>query len=74
MAKIVHYRNKCIGCGICYEKQPSLWRMSKKDGKATLLKATEKKGIHILPIPEFEEDLAKEVAVDCPVNIIKVVD
>ncbi|MFZ1529994.1 MAG: ferredoxin [Ferruginibacter sp.] len=72
MPKIIHYRHKCIGCGICYEKQPQHWRMSKKDGKATLLKAIEKKGIYILNIHGAESELSKEIAADCPVNIIKV--
>lgn len=71
MPKIVHYRNKCIGCGICYEKQPQHWRMSKKDGKATLIKAIEKKGIFILSIPDAETELTTMIAGDCPVNIIK---
>lgn len=43
MSKIIHYRDKCIGCGICYEMQPQEWRMSKRDGKVTLLHATKKK-------------------------------
>jgi ferredoxin len=43
MPKIIQYRNKCIGCCICVEMQPNFWRMSKKDGKATLLSAEEKK-------------------------------
>ena len=72
MPQIVHYRNKCIGCNICYEKQPEYWRLSKKDGKATLLNATEKKGIYILQIPEFAAELTRIIAQDCPVNIIKV--
>jgi ferredoxin len=43
MFKIIHYRTKCIGCGICYEIEPILWRISKKDGKATLLNSESKK-------------------------------
>lgn len=73
MPKIIHYRDKCIGCGICYEMQPEIWRMSRKDGKAVLVKATVKKDISILPIPEFMVQLSEEVAVACPVKIIKVV-
>ena len=46
MYKIIHYRGKCIGCGVCYELQPELWRMSKKDGKARLLKGICKKNIY----------------------------
>ena len=50
MHKIIHYRNKCIGCGICQEQQPERWRMSKKMARATLLKAASKKMFFILPI------------------------
>jgi ferredoxin len=73
MAKIIHYRNNCIGCGVCFEMQPEIWRMSKKDGKATLLRATEKKSIHILPMHLSIETLTREVANACPVKIIKIV-
>ncbi len=72
MPKIIHYRNKCIGCGICYEQQPDLWRMSKKDGKATLLKSEKKKDIHILAISSILQSRSQQVAEACPVRVIKV--
>ncbi len=72
MHKIIHYRNKCIGCGVCQEQQPELWRMSKKDGKATLLKAAGKKDVFILPISNSQVLHTQEVAHACPVRIIKV--
>lgn len=72
MPKIIHYRKKCIGCGICYEMMPTIWRMSKKDGKATLLKAVLKKEVSILPIDFSMIDDAKKVAEACPVKIIHV--
>ena len=72
MAKIIHYRNKCIGCGICFELQPLLWRMSMKDGKATLLNATAKKDVFIFPVSNNIHQQTLEVAKACPVNIIKV--
>lgn len=71
MPKIIHYRSKCIGCGICFELQPELWRMSKKDGKATLLKAQTSKDIFILTIPVGMEDKTREVVKVCPVRVIK---
>jgi ferredoxin len=73
MARIVQYRNKCIGCGICQELQPHLWRMSKKDGKATLLGAAVKKDIHLLPIPESLKQETQQTAGACPARIIQVV-
>ncbi len=71
MPKIVHYRYKCIGCGICYEMMPEVWRMSKKDGKATLLKGISKKQTSILLINSLQKESAKKVAKACPVKIIK---
>ena len=73
MSKIIHYRNKCIGCGICYEMQPELWRMSKKDGKATLLKAVVKKEIASVVIHEIMVEKTKAIVKACPVNIIKLI-
>ncbi len=72
MAKIIHYRDKCIGCNICFEMQPEYWRMSKKDGKATLVHSQLKKDTHILKIPDHEVDFSLEVASHCPVKVIKV--
>lgn len=72
MPKVTQYRSKCIGCGICYEMQPELWRMSKKDGKATLLKAVEKKHVAVLSICHTLFEVSKKVAMACPVKIIKV--
>lgn len=73
MFKIIHYRNKCIGCGICYEQQPGLWRISKKDGKATLLKSTAKKEVFVLPASNTVKQQTLGVAKACPVKIIKIV-
>lgn len=72
MPKIIHYRNKCIGCGICFELQPELWRMSKRDGKATLLKAKSTKDIYILPLTVAQQEKTKEVVKACPVKIIRI--
>lgn len=73
MPRIIHYRNRCIGCGICQEMQPYLWRMSKKDGKAVLLQAIDKKGVQQLMIHSSMMTLSKEVVTACPVRIIKLV-
>ncbi len=71
MPKIIHYRKKCIGCGICYEMQPALWRMSRKDGKATLLKSVPKKEVFILQVNNIILQQTREAAKACPVKIIK---
>ena len=73
MPKIIQYRHNCIGCGICHERQPDYWRMSRKDGKATLLRSVEKKGIHITGIPDHEAEASRAVAQACPARVIKVV-
>lgn len=71
MPNIVFYRNKCIGCGFCCELMPVIWRMSKKDGKATLLNSVSKKDVYILPIDHLLVDITKTVSQACPVKIIK---
>lgn len=72
MPKIVHYRSGCIGCHICVEMQPEFWRMSRKDGKATLLKSHLKKDTHILEIARDHIKYSDEVASHCPVKVIKI--
>ncbi|HOZ84417.1 MAG TPA: ferredoxin [Niabella sp.] len=72
MSKLVHYRDKCIGCGICYEMQPDYWRMSTRDGKATLVKAEMKKKVHQREIMDWDVELAQKLAHACPVKVIKI--
>lgn len=72
MVKIIHYRKKCIGCGICFEQQPGLWRMSKKDGKATLVNAIAKKDIFALTVDDEAGQQTRALTTACPVKIIKV--
>jgi ferredoxin len=72
MPKIIHYRSKCIGCNICYEMQATLWRLSKRDGKATLINGMEKRGIYQKDIDESDVALTMRTAAACPVKIIKV--
>lgn len=72
MVIITHQREKCIGCNYCVELAFNQWRMSKKDGKATLIGAINKKDFHTLKIDNAEYDDNKRAADACPVNIIKV--
>ncbi len=71
MPRIAYYRKKCIGCGICYERQPDQWRMSRKDGKANLIGSTVNKEVRIKP-STAPLQLALLVAKSCPANAIKV--
>jgi ferredoxin len=72
MPKLIHYRAKCIGCGICHDLQPDLWRMSKKDGLATLVNGELKKDTYQLEINEQIAKQSKYAVESCPVGIIKV--
>ena len=70
MFKITHYRDKCIGCNACVEAAPDRWRVSKKDGKCTLVGGNANKGIFHADIHESELEQNKLAAANCPVNII----
>ena len=69
--KIIHQREKCIGCGSCVALCPKFFEMG-EDGKATLKGAEkeEKTGLFELKIKEI--DCAKDAATACPVEIIKI--
>ncbi|MFZ2900846.1 MAG: ferredoxin [Saprospiraceae bacterium] len=72
MIVITLQRPKCIGCNYCEELAPEFFRMSKKDGKSTLLHATEKKGFHTARTPSDQAEEALQAAAKaCPVKIIK---
>lgn len=73
MIIITLQRDKCIGCNYCQEVAPEQYRMSKKDGKAVLLEARERKGFHTVKLHDnslLEENL--KAAEGCPSKIIKV--
>lgn len=72
MVRIIYFRNKCIGCGGCVEAAPQRWRMSKKDGKSTLLNSVPKKETFQILVEDDELDKIKAAEASCPVNIIKV--
>lgn len=73
MLIITLQRDKCIGCNYCVEAAPELFRMSRKDGKAVLLKSVEKRGFWNLKTHRMDlypqAEKAKEV---CPAKIIQV--
>jgi ferredoxin len=67
MFKVLHYRERCIGCNACVEAAFQRWRMSKKDGKAVLIGGIEKRGIYQISLSEVERDdnvLAMEACPD----------
>lgn len=72
MIRITHQREKCIGCNYCVEFAYHRWRMSKKDGKVTLIEGNNKKGFYtaVAGDDEYEENM--NAAKACPVKIIRV--
>jgi len=72
MIRIIHQRNKCIGCNYCEEVAPYRWQMNETDGKSDLLDSKQKKGIYISIVGDDEYDDNIEAANICPVNIIRV--
>ncbi|MCB0497468.1 MAG: ferredoxin [Cyclobacteriaceae bacterium] len=72
MVIITHQREKCIGCNYCVEIAYDRWRMSKKDGKATLLGGVNRKGFYTVKVREDELDENIKAAEACPVKIIHV--
>ncbi len=72
MIRIIHYREKCIGCNACVEAADYRWRVSRKDGKCTLLGAKAKKGIYVALVDDDEEEQNKLASLNCPVRIIRI--
>lgn len=72
MIRVIHYRNKCIGCFACVAVAPSTWRMSKKDGKSVLLGSVEKKGAWSVLIEEDEWKENTTAEKMCPARVIQV--
>lgn len=71
MIRITQHRRKCIGCNACVEAAPQRWRMSRRDGKCTLVGGREKKEMFILLVHDSEWDENAMAAKNCPVKIIR---
>lgn len=69
--KIIHERQKCIGCGSCVALCPEYWEMA-EDGKANLLnsKTNPKSENQELEIEKIECN--QEAADICPVQCIRI--
>ena len=72
MIRVFHYRAKCIGCNACVEADKNRWRMSRKDGKSTLIGGKNVKNIFKGEFGNDEHKTITKAAKNCPVKIIKV--
>ncbi len=73
MIKIIHYREKCIGCNSCVEHAPTHWKISKADGKSCCVGSHQKQeNIFVREIEDWEFEANTRAARDCPVGIIKI--
>lgn len=71
MIRIIQHRFKCIGCNDCVEADKYRWRISKKDGKSTLIGGVEKKGWYSVVVDDDELKSIEAAIEHCPVNIIR---
>jgi ferredoxin len=67
---ITQQRNKCIGCNACVEAADYRWRVSRNDGKCTLVGGLKKNNFYSVRIEDHEYDDNLLAAKNCPVNII----
>jgi ferredoxin len=72
MITIIQQREKCIGCNYCVEAAPDRWRVSKRDGRSTLVGAKESRGFWRVKVNEEERVANEKAAKLCPVKIIQV--
>jgi len=69
MAKIIHDRDACIGCGTCAAVCSKYWKMS-KDGKSELIGANKNGNMYELEVNAIECN--QDAAEACPVNCIHI--
>jgi ferredoxin len=72
MVQIIQQRAKCIGCNACVEAADYRWRVSRKDGKCTLINGKDKKGFYQVFVDDHEYEDNLMAAMNCPVKIIQV--
>jgi ferredoxin len=70
--KIVHDRDRCIGCNSCVTLAPQSWTMDDKDGKARLICSAPKRHLFVADVFDSDVEDNERAAEACPVNIIKV--
>ncbi len=70
--KVIHYRDKCIGCHACVCVAKNNWKINDSDGKSDLIGAVKKGNAHVVKILDEEVYENISAAKSCPVNIIQV--
>lgn len=70
--KVIHYRDGCIGCGMCAYVCPNYFKMSQKDGLADLIKGEKVKRIYKRKVNLGDEEDVQKASESCPVDVIKV--
>lgn len=70
--RIQQRRDRCIGCNACVEAADHRWRVSRRDGKCTLVGGTEKRGVWSVLVDMHEYEANVIAAKNCPVRIINV--
>ena len=73
MIRIIQQRDKCIGCNACVEAADYRWRISRKDGKCTLVGGKDKLGFYSVLVDDHEMEDNQLAKANCPVNIIQIV-
>ncbi len=71
MSKIIHEKEKCIGCGSCAALCPKYWEMS-EDGKSTLKNSKEGATADHFELEVSDLECNQEAADSCPVSCIKI--
>lgn len=71
MAKIIHEREKCIGCGTCVALCPEFWEMN-EDGKSDLKGAKVDSQTGNQEIEMSELGCNQEAIDACPVQCIRI--
>lgn len=71
MIRIIHRREKCIGCNACVEAAWSRWRMSRKDGKSVLIGGVKKAHTYSAVVGDDERRENIQARRNCPVGIIQ---
>lgn len=70
--KVVHYRDKCIGCGACIMYAPSTWQQNDDDGLVDLINGQEKGDVVVSDIDDVLLEENKNAEESCPTQAIKI--